>query len=491
MQMTQHFFLKDSFSLCNLMYILDQFKNMSGLTINRNKSEITALGYYKAHPPDISALDLTFSVGPFRVLGIVFSTTLADIVELNYLPKKQKLIDTLKIWSRRFLTPIGKIVILKSLALSQLIFLFSVLPSPPEQFIKDIEKTVFSFIWDNKPDKIKRHTIIGDYAQGGLKMFHLRSVISGLKIAWVKRLLNDYNVGKWKCFFEYYTKELGGNKIWYCNLQAKEKKIETIQNPFIREILKHWCDYTFSEKIVTLNLVRKQTIWHNSFIRIGNELLYKKKWIDQGVFHLQDILTNNNTFLTHESFQIKFNLQCNFLDYFSIVHAIPPEWKNILINNNNQNVQETTSQEEAINMLFKSTKICKLVHKKLVENLFIQPKAEQKWVDILEQNIEWPDIYIIPFKTTIIQRLRYFQYKILHRIIGVNKLLKDTGISSTNNCSLCTSGIETILHLFWECPVTQNFIAKLQTTALDNKIKLTRNMFLFGSMEPISKKKIL
>ena len=103
---------------------------------------------------------------------------------------------------------------------------------------------------------------------------------------------------------------------------------------------------------------------------------------------MQDILTDNNTFLTHESFQIKFNLQCNFLDYFSIVHAIPPEWKNILINNNNQNVQETTSQEEAINMLFKSTKICKLVHKKLVENLFIQPKAEQKWVDILEQNIE-------------------------------------------------------------------------------------------------------
>ena len=101
----------------------------------------------------------------------------------------------------RKLTPIGKSVILKSLGLSQLIFLLSVLPSPPDYFIKEIEQIVFSFIWDTKPDKVNRKTIIGDYSQGGLKMFHFPSVISGLKIAWIKRLLNSQNVGKWKCFF--------------------------------------------------------------------------------------------------------------------------------------------------------------------------------------------------------------------------------------------------------------------------------------------------
>ena len=61
---------------------------------------------------------------------------MGDIFELNYLPKKEKLINMLKVWSMRYLTPIGKIVILKSLALSQLIFLLSVLPSPPEPFMK-------------------------------------------------------------------------------------------------------------------------------------------------------------------------------------------------------------------------------------------------------------------------------------------------------------------------------------------------------------------
>ena len=64
---------------------------------------------------------------------------MGDIFELNFLPKKKKLINILKVWSMRYLTPIGKVVILKSLALSQLIFLLSVLPSPPEPIMKEID----------------------------------------------------------------------------------------------------------------------------------------------------------------------------------------------------------------------------------------------------------------------------------------------------------------------------------------------------------------
>ena len=180
------------------MSILDRFKSITGLAINRNKSEVVGLGYYKAHPPDINSTGLSFSFGPFKTLGICFSASMGDIFEFNYLPK-EKLINILKVWSMRYFTPIGKIVILKSLALSQLIFLLSVLPSPPEPFMKEIDDIIYSFLWDNKPDKLSRRTIIiGDYSQGGLKMFHFPSVNAGLKIAWIKRLLNNQNTGKWR-----------------------------------------------------------------------------------------------------------------------------------------------------------------------------------------------------------------------------------------------------------------------------------------------------
>jgi len=476
------FFLKDQNSLFKLMNVLDRFKAVTGLAINRNKSEIVALGYYKAHPPDISPSGIAFSTGPFRVLGIIFSTTLEDLFELNYLPKKDKLINILKVWAMRYLTPIGKIVILKSLALSQFIFLLSVLPSPPQQFLKSIEDIVYAFIWDKKPDKISRQTIIGDYSQGGLKMFHFPSIISGLKIAWVKRYLNDHNQGKWKCFFRHHLQHFGGNLIWSCNMNVKEKKLDSIQNTFINNIVKEWCQFTFTTDINNTNQIRMQCIWNNSLIKINNKLIFYRNWHQNGVTNISDLL-NGETFLNFESFQEKYDIRCNFLEYYSVLHAIPSEWKKKLRDNDPDADIQLTLQKQTMLSLQKADKICKYIHTKLVDKIFQYPKSEQKWAEILGENLEWRKIYLIPFKSSLNQRLRYFQYRISHRIIGVNKLLFAMGISQTDRCSLCSGAKETISHIFWECPTTKRFILEIQNTLLNNSFTITKTIFLFGSNE--------
>lgn len=50
-----------------------------------------------------------------------------------------------------------------------------------------------------------------------------------------------------------------------------------------------------------------------------------------------------------------------------------------------------------------------------------------------------------------------FQYKILHRFLGTNSLLYKCKLKETHLCSFCNETKETILHLFWECPVVKNF----------------------------------
>ena len=186
-------YVSNVFSLECAIKVICKFSEFSELKINLEKSEALPLGSFKDNHPDISHLNINFSSGPVRYLGVLLSTCQEKIFELNFIPKLQKLKDILRIWACRDLTPLGKISVIKSLGLSQLIFLFSVLPDPPTHFIQELDSLVFNFIWSGKPDKVKRKTIIGNYSEGGLRMCHIPSLLKGLKIAWVKRLTDHNN----------------------------------------------------------------------------------------------------------------------------------------------------------------------------------------------------------------------------------------------------------------------------------------------------------
>jgi predicted GTPase len=41
----------------------------------------------------------------------------------------------------------------------------------------------FNFLWNNKVDKVKRNTVIGNYEDGGLKMPHVLSFVHALNIS--------------------------------------------------------------------------------------------------------------------------------------------------------------------------------------------------------------------------------------------------------------------------------------------------------------------
>jgi hypothetical protein len=42
----------------------------------------------------------------------------------------------------------------------------------------EIQDIVFNFLWNNKVDKVKRNTVIGNYEDGGLKMPHVLSFVA-------------------------------------------------------------------------------------------------------------------------------------------------------------------------------------------------------------------------------------------------------------------------------------------------------------------------
>ena len=75
-----------------------------------------------------------------------------------------------------------------------------------------------------------------------------------------------------------------------------------------------------------------------------------------------------------------------------------------------------------------------------------------KWNQSLDCNvIPWRPLYKSCFYSILDNHYAWFQYRILHRILGVQDLLFKIKISDTNKCRLCGEQKETIIHLFTEC----------------------------------------
>ena len=123
-------------NLNRLFSILIEFE-ISGLKVNQTKTSVLRLGSLRNTDITFSDhLNLFWTNQEVTLLGIKISANRDQSESINYLPKILKIENILNCWDKRNLSLIGKALIIKSLALSQLLFLISVLQNPPHELIK-------------------------------------------------------------------------------------------------------------------------------------------------------------------------------------------------------------------------------------------------------------------------------------------------------------------------------------------------------------------
>ena len=138
-------------SLEGAINVLKFYAKISGLNVNVEKTKGVWIGSKINSEQKFENID--FSSKIFKVLGIKFSTDLDSIVKINYDEKIEEIRNLLNAWKRRYLTPLGKISVIKSLALSKLNHLFVSLPDPDTDTINLLNSMFFDFLWDGKNDK--------------------------------------------------------------------------------------------------------------------------------------------------------------------------------------------------------------------------------------------------------------------------------------------------------------------------------------------------
>ena len=110
-------------------------------------------------------------------------------MQLNSVPAHHTLNFGLTLTQHRpKITWIGKIQILKTLALSKLNYIVSNLELPEWATIRT--KAIFyDFLWNGMPPRVKNSVVTNKIEEGGLRMTNIDNYVLAQKAGWVKRLL--------------------------------------------------------------------------------------------------------------------------------------------------------------------------------------------------------------------------------------------------------------------------------------------------------------
>ena len=251
-------------SLQSAFNTLEIFGTLSGLKINEEKTKIVWICKKRNSKIKLSIpQNLDWDTSEFTLLGIVFSTNLDLIPEINYLKAITKIKSFLKQWQYRNLTPIGKISLIKSTILSKFVPLFTSIPTK-KLYLDQINEIVYNFLWDQKQDKIKQKVICANYMQGGLKMINIYNFVKGLKISWINRLINNMNDNsEWSELFNgFYGKSdklttLGGEwGEWFF-------KKRQITNEFWLEVFNSWKQLCRVQEPKSNIEINSSCLWYN------------------------------------------------------------------------------------------------------------------------------------------------------------------------------------------------------------------------------------
>ena len=210
--------IRDQKSYYSLKNETKNFSKASGSKINDEKTEILTFG-------DWENLKLETSKSIFKekikVYGVFFG---ANENKENYLPRIQKIKQTINKWNKIYFNLFEKVIILKTYIFSilQYTMIFSEIPII---YINEINTLIFNFLWNGK-DKIKRETLHQDFSKGGLNVPSLMQKQDSLIIQTLRRIEINRNQ-PWANLYIYW---FGINLKFYCSEYASNNYLHNIEN---------------------------------------------------------------------------------------------------------------------------------------------------------------------------------------------------------------------------------------------------------------------
>ena len=441
-------FLADEKSGYNLIKLLNDFSKLSGLKCNADKTEAIWIGKNYDNPP--GTLPVKWVQGCFRCLGLTFTLDETEMACENLRSKLQNFKKTLNMLKMRDLTLIGRILVAKSLALSQITYVLTNCHIPVA-YISDIQAIVNDFIWKGSTHKVKMNIISQSIQNGGLKYPQLAIQEKALKLSFVRRLLSP-DKKPWKESFQAFIKTITIHDLFKTRCIVMDNTLINIPLVY-KDLVSYWSELKAQDKPVNANHIYNECIWFNPFITIDGKTLFYKKWYTVGIKYISDILDPNGLLLTDQALKDKFNFECNFLEYYGLRNAIPKVWRTTL---STDIVVAPADVPSTANTTPKRELSTNNIYWRLLDAPAGSTQAT-KWVEQYKLDLEdWGAICHLPYKCCFETKLQSFQYTILYKFVPYKEKIHKMGLVKSAVCDYCT-GIDSIAHRFVCCPVIKVF----------------------------------
>ena len=295
--------------------------------------------------------------------------------------------------------------------MSKLVHFFISLPTPSPEFMREINKKFYYFLWKGKPPKIKSKTMELNIEDGGLEMINVTNFEQMLKAKWLKKTLvsND----DWTTIPNKY----GIDKICRFGPSYINTILTTIENPFWSSVCKALSKFhNIHIKEYPYDSPDNEPIWFNPRLKLP----YNKKWDQKGLRNVGDLIDKEGVLKTSQKFKEDFGITINFIDLLRISKAIPQN-----------HLGETTRNEENapwcqnfVLSILNDNKSNQNIKKKFLSENKTIPTAIQKWEEQIltpGDDFIWRSVLLLPSRCNQNKWMQMFQFKILHRILPTNK----------------------------------------------------------------------
>ena len=457
-------------SLINIIEDLNQFKLLSGLKINLTKCKAIWIG--KNRFSDIKLCENLHLIwtNKFRLLGIDFDSDLAHM-DTNFRNKIEEIDKLYKNWLYRKLTPMGKITIIKSLALSKLSHVAMVCPIVDQSLITKLKNMSFNFLWNGKPDRMKRTETYLPSEKGGLNMPDIEAFWASFKMTWVRRLMAPNCL--WQKILKlnllYVDNDMGD--IWFGGPTLLRKIANKLSNQFWKEVIKVLAiiteDLHFSNPYFFYNF----NIFDNQlFSKNDTELnsadfssLWNKKVCQVGDFF--NCLKSPPELLTQQQLNIKYGVNLNFLNFHRIKKAIID-----VANHLNNKIYEHHFSDPVsprLPLIHKlsslSRKGCRAFYTALKAREWSglnTSESESKWQAELGTHFSiefWNKIWILNKQAIVSNKTKWINLQIFKFTLPTNYSVNKYKPFQDPGCSFCIHHLERLPFLIWSCPVVREF----------------------------------